>query len=299
MQDRLLDLLASSPHVAVISVYYPRQLLAALTLGDQLKKAAHRLHIILEGRAPTALASLWHSHPELFRYFDSVVIGQSDRPVSALARCEVEGGSPSQVPGLIYRERGEVRTNAEEAPEAMEILPPPDFDGLPLGRYLAPHPVLPLQAAQGCYWGQCRFCAYNAERHFSAYRPHSAQWLVTAMEQLATRYNAVHFTFADEAVSPDLLEEVAREIVRRGLKVWWQAQTRPEAGLTPERCRLRAQSGCVNLQFCFETASDALAQRMRMGLSRTERKAALVSCARAGILTHVFVGLGLPGERSA
>jgi anaerobic magnesium-protoporphyrin IX monomethyl ester cyclase len=297
LQQRLASLLSLRPHVVVMSVYYLRQLPAALTLGGLLKEAADYLHVTLEGRVPTALAALWPQHPALFNYFDSVVVGQSEKPLLSLARSRAEGEPLSQVSNLIYQVRGVVQVNDKGEPEAVEALPVPDFEGLPLERYLAPHQVLPLQAARGCYWGRCRFCAYNVERDFAAYQPRSARWLGEAMGQLVARYGTNYFAFADEAVAPDLLEAIASEILRLGLKVWWQAQTRPEASLTLERCRLLAQSGCVSLQFCFETASDSLSRRMDMGLSQVERKMALTNCAQAGILTHIFVVLGLPGER--
>lgn len=298
LRERLSALLALAPDLVVLSVYYPRQLVAALTLAHLLRKANGRLRIVLEGRHATALAQVWPHHAELFDYVDSIVVGQSERPLLTLARAITEGESLERVPSLIYRHAETVRVNPQTEPESVEALPVPDFEGLPLERYFLPHLILPLQAARGCYWGRCLFCTYNRERGYSTFQPRTAQWLVGAMEELANRYKTPYFTFADEAVSPDLLEQVAGEISRRGLRVYWQAQTRPEASLTPERCRLLAQSGCVSLQFCFETASNSLSKRMGMGLTRDERKMALTHCAEAGILTHIFVVLGLPGERA-
>ena len=295
LQEKLASLLAFHPHLVVLSVYYSRQLPAALTLGQLFKRADENLHITLEGRVPTALGSSWLQHPALFSYLDSVVVGQSERPLLALAYSRAAGEPFDQIPSLIYREEGTVLANARGECERVDALPPPDF--LPLERYLIPHSVLPLQAARGCYWGRCRFCPYKGERDFEVYEPHSAQWLGETIERLAIKYATPYFTFADECVSPDLLEQVAEEILRRSLKIWWQAQTRPEAGLTLERCRRLAQSGCVALQFCFETASDVLSERVEMGLSQAERKTALTNCAQAGILTHAFIVLGLPGER--
>ncbi len=296
LQHQLNDLLPWQPDVLVLSIYYPRQLPAALTLASLTKKADSRIFVVLEGRVPTALASLWPQQTELFEYIDGVIVGQSEQPLLSLARCRWKRGVLTLVPNLIHGHRSILHVNPRQTPLPAEALPVPDFEGLPLGRYLAPRLVLPVQAARGCFWGRCRFCTYDRERDYSVYQPRSARRLGETIERLAAKYGTAFFTFVDEAVAPDLLEQVADEILRRGLQVWWHAQTRPEKGLTQARCERLAQAGCVSLQFCFETASDALSAQMDMGLQRAERAAALAHCAQAGILTHVFVVMGLPGE---
>ena len=47
----------------------------------------------------------------------------------------------------------------------------PDFDGLPLERYLAPELVLPLATSHGCYHGKCAFCNVGYGSPFD-YFPH-------------------------------------------------------------------------------------------------------------------------------
>ena len=55
--------------------------------------------------------------------------------------------------------------------EDLRVVPAPDFDGLPLEKYFAPHLVLPYDPTRGCYWGKCTFCHYGlAEVGTAAYR---------------------------------------------------------------------------------------------------------------------------------
>jgi radical SAM superfamily enzyme YgiQ (UPF0313 family) len=42
--------------------------------------------------------------------------------------------------------------------EDVNALPTPDFEGLPLSRYLAPAPALPILTGKGCYFNRCKFC---------------------------------------------------------------------------------------------------------------------------------------------
>jgi hypothetical protein len=62
------------------------------------------------------------------------------------------------------------KMQAAEAGSTNGEFPPPDFDGLPLDRYLAPDLVLPLITAHGCYHGRCAFCnvGYGTGQGFHA-----------------------------------------------------------------------------------------------------------------------------------
>src|SRR5690606_38234365 len=77
-----------------------------------------------------------------------------------LRLCEAldAGGDLSAVPNLIYRDGETIRVTERKEPAKIGALPQPDFDGLPLDRYLAPELALPLLTARGCYFGKCAFC---------------------------------------------------------------------------------------------------------------------------------------------
>lgn len=134
-----------------------------------------------------------------------------DGEVPLLRLCEALAGDGdlSRVPNLIYRDGDAIRATVRKEPEKIGDLPAPDFDGLPLDRYLAPHLTLPLLSARGCYFGKCAFCnvGYGEAENFSLMR---SEMLAEQMVMLNRRYGTQHIFFADEALTPRTLREVSR-----------------------------------------------------------------------------------------
>ena len=83
------------------------------------------------------------------------------------------------MPNYLYLEKGVVKVTPSRT-EDVPSLPTPDFDGLPLDRYLSPAPVLPILTGKGCYFNRCKFCDIPYINHISkkAYRVRSAGQVV-------------------------------------------------------------------------------------------------------------------------
>ena len=70
--------------------------------------------------------------------------------------------------------------------EDVNALPTPDFEGLPLDRYLAPRLVLPILLGKGCYFNRCKFCEIPFINHVStrSYRVRQADLVVKDVLEL-------------------------------------------------------------------------------------------------------------------
>jgi anaerobic magnesium-protoporphyrin IX monomethyl ester cyclase len=79
-------------------------------------------------------------------------------------------------------------------PEDINSLPTPDFDGLPLDKYLSPVRVLPLQSSRGCYWGRCAFCTHSLG-YGKRYQPRQPAKVAADIRQLKERYGVRYFAF--------------------------------------------------------------------------------------------------------
>jgi radical SAM superfamily enzyme YgiQ (UPF0313 family) len=89
--------------------------------------------------------------PSIFTLIDSAIVFDGEVPLFRLAEAMDGDGDLSHVPNLIYRDGDQIRVTERKTPEKIGELPLPDFDGMPLGKYLAPDLVLPLLTARGCY----------------------------------------------------------------------------------------------------------------------------------------------------
>jgi anaerobic magnesium-protoporphyrin IX monomethyl ester cyclase len=146
-------------------------------------------------------------------------------------------------------------------PEKIGELPLPDFDGLPLGKYLAPDLVLPLLTARGCYFGKCAFCnvGYGEAESFSQLR---AEHLADQMLTLREMYGVKHIFFSDEAITPRNLRDLSPILEEEGSPLHWGGCVRLERVITRDLLDSMARGGCRMILFGLESASQAVIDHM-------------------------------------
>ena len=205
------------------------------------------------------------------------------------------GGAPSM--GLVGGQAG-LQPAPISAPAGAASGDLPDFDGLPLGRYLAPYPVLPLLTAHGCYHGDCAFCnvGYGRAGHFKPLRP--AQ-VVEQMLALQRKYGVRHIFFADEAMTPRSMREMSALLTAQGSPIHWCGCMRFEKAITGELLEQMSAAGCRMILFGLETASERMIELMDKGTQRETMGRILRESTAAGIWNHTFFFFGFPTETMA
>ncbi|HQE93403.1 MAG TPA: radical SAM protein [Anaerolineae bacterium] len=289
----LPDIVREQPDIVGISIPTLDQMIAGMTLGHLIKAAGLPCHVTVGGPHISMLREQLPKVPAMFRLFDSAVIFDGENALLRLAETVAGDGDLSQVPNLIYNDRGSVRRTPVETGPHPDLLP--DFDGLPLERYLVPTPVLPLLSAHGCYHGRCGFCnvGYGGPGAFS---PLDADLVVEHMLALRTKYGARHIFFADEAITPHNLKGMSTRLAEAGAPVHWCGCVRFDAALTRDLLERMAQSGCRMLLFGLETAAERTIRRMDKGTKPAEMSRILRDSTAAGIWNHTFFFFGFPGE---
>ncbi|MCB0085042.1 MAG: cobalamin-dependent protein, partial [Caldilineaceae bacterium] len=186
-QGILQDIARERPDVVGISIPSMPQMLAGMTIAYLIKEAGLPCHVTVGGPHISMLREPLTKRQALFTLIDSAVILDGEEALVQLVRNVVNGDSLATVPNLIYRDGDQIRVNERQAPEKIKNLPMPDFDGLPLGRYLAPQQALPLLTARGCYFGKCAFCntGYGIDDTFSQLQ---AEQIVEQMMALYQKY---------------------------------------------------------------------------------------------------------------
>ncbi len=201
-----------------------------------------------------------------------------------------QGHALSKVPNLIYRERGRVRaTPVVPAGDcAVADSRGPDFDGLPLDRYLTPELILPLLSSYGCYHGKCAFCnvGYGGPDRFRMMDP---DLVVDQMRALRQRYGSRHFFFSDEALTPRTLRVLSTRLAEGGDDLAWCGCARLDPGLTRELLETMASGGCRMLLFGLETAAESTIARMHKGTERQTMSRILRDSATAEMTEPCFL----------
>jgi radical SAM superfamily enzyme YgiQ (UPF0313 family) len=202
------------------------------------------------------------------------------------------GGAPSM--GLAQGSAG-VQPASLRSPDSSYPGGLPDFDSLPLGRYLAPYPVLPLLTAHGCYHGDCAFCnvGYGRAGHF---RPLKSAQVVEQMLALQRKYGVRHIFFADEAMTPRSMREMSALLTAQGSPLHWCGCMRFEKAITADLLAQMSAAGCRMILFGLETASERMIELMDKGTQRETMGRVLKESAAAGIWNHTFFFFGFPTE---
>lgn len=184
----------------------------------------------------------------------------------------------------------------------------PDFSDLPLDKYLSltemTNPMHRLWSqgrwnkmvmAHGCYWHRCAFCDTSLD-YIGNYHAPKASTVVDHMEHIMEQTRRTGFHFVDEALPPKLLQEVAEEILRRGLTVSFWGNIRFEKAYTAELCDLLAEAGMVAVSGGLEVASDRLLKLIDKGVTIHQTVEACRHLRDAGIMVHTYLMYGFPTE---
>ncbi|HSR10419.1 MAG TPA: radical SAM protein, partial [Thermodesulfobacteriota bacterium] len=164
---------------------------------------------------------------------------------------------------------------------------PPRYEGFPLAEYFAPGFILPYSASTGCYWNRCRFCPERAEGN--PYRPVPPLQVAREIETLVARQRPVLLHFLDNAVSPALLEELAR----RPPGVPWYGFVRITDSLADlDFCLALKKSGCVLLQIGLESGNEKVLDALQKGIRLETAGRVLRNLKHAGIAAYVYLLFG-------
>ena len=237
----------------------------ALT-GFALLGYINQFHPAIKTIAGGGVITSWMSNPNwqnrFSAYIDHLVKGPGEN-----ALLELMGSSPNQLPGR------------------------PDYTGIDFGRYLAPGPVLPYAASDGCYWKKCTFCPDHAEN--SCFSQNSPERVVNEISELTSLHQPLLLHFLDNAMSPALMNTLAQ----KPPGVSWYGFSRFERELeTLEFCHALKKSGCVMLKLGLESGSQEVLDQMNKGINLNRAARILVNLRKAGIATYIYLLFGTPYE---
>ncbi len=287
LEARLLPRIeAEGPGLVGLSVAFPGQVQPAYTLAYALRRRFPHLHLTVGGPAITQmLAPLSGDRLErALRPFDTAVLFEGEEALLGLCARVERGERPA---GAI---RGSRVTD-------MAGLPAPDFDGLDLGLYLSPEPVLPYDASRGCTWGRCAFCHYGlAERGTARYRERPPEQSAEHLASLAERYGAGVFYLSEDTASAAMLGRMAGALAAARAPVRWATDIRGEPSLDARRARDLAAGGALAVSVGLESASPRVLSLIDKGLDVETMRSAVRALAEAGIAVEVMAFTEFPTE---
>ncbi len=296
-ESTLPQLRALDPDLVGISVTFGAQAIPALTLARQIKEWKPDCHITVGGGLLAYVGRKLSQRPETWELIDSMVMLEGERPLLEICRAVAEGRSVAGIENVIHSTPEGVCVEALQAqPLNIQELPTPDFDGLPLDKYLSPELVLPLACTRGCYWGKCVFCTLYTVIG-PGYRGRGIDQTIEDLRTLSEKYDTKHFYLAIEDLPPNMARALPRKIIEAGLDIDWWCDARLEHEVFDQQvCDDLAASGCRRIAFGYESSSARVLEKMCKGIDPEESLKLMERVHAAGISISLYVMIGFPTE---
>ena len=301
LKEKVLDLLDKQRiNLLGVSIISPSQAIASLTLGLLVKKYLPHIHVNIGGQWVSLYRFEIIKRKDLFRCFDSVIIFEGDIPLLKLAGALKSGTPLTGVPNLFLKDTDAKEIEKYTCEANMDELPAPDFDGLPLKEYDAypgtGAPNLTYETSRGCYWSKCAYCV-DLPLPKPTYRSKSARLVANDIKLLKKKYKAGNLMLGDPGMSPRQMLEVARVILKEGIKIDWWVMARLDPGFTFEIFKKAYNAGLRQINFGFESASDRICNLLHKGNQKERSLRIIRDCAKAGIKVDLQTMMGLPQEK--
>ncbi len=232
---------------------------------------------------------------------DFAVIGEGERPLLGLMKSG--GRSLAEIPGLVYRQAGEIRfSGLQDKGICMDDLPLPAYEkleGFPASYQLPVfnYPKAPNTScisSRGCPY-QCSYCDRSVFRR--TFRYNSADYLYAHLEHLRGRFNIRHVNFYDDNFTfhRGRIEEFCNQMIARPLGMTFNCAARSEH-LDKPLVKLMKRAGCWMISLGIETGDPDLLVQHRQNADLDLLAEKIRDIHAVGIRVKGLLMLGLPGE---
>ena len=286
--------------VVGLSVCFPGQLQPAYAFALKIKRELPHVHVTCGGPGITQML-IRLTGQRLARAlgpFDSACVFEGEHTLLGLVRALEEKRPLRECANVVVRDKlMGARWLSGHGMEDLKVLPPPDFDGLPLDIYFAPQLVLPYDPTRGCYWGKCTFCHYGlAEVGTAAYRERELSGIVEHLRVLSEKHDTRYFYFSQDSVAPKTIVKLSQAIIDAGLDIRWATDLKPEKYLTQERADILRKAGAVACALGVESGSDRVLKLIDKGAPVAVVSTVVDHLATAGIAAEAMCFTDFPTE---
>jgi hypothetical protein len=289
-----------------ISCPFQSSIVPAVQLASLFRIVAPKARICLGG---AALSCKWRhlSAPDLFDFFDYVILDDGEAPLLELARLVRDGKDEfADIPNMIYRNAdGDVVHTDRATMTFIAARSRPDFSDIDFARYAidperAGKPThlrhfIPLRLIHGCYWRRCAFCDTDLP-YVRAFETREAEAIVREIFSAVRQTGVRAFHFVDEAAPPALMDELSRRLCAKRPAIEWKTNVRFERYYTREVCDRMYRAGCRCVYGGLEAVDDRLLALMSKGITVEGSADIAANFSAAGIAVQAYLMVGFPTQ---
>jgi anaerobic magnesium-protoporphyrin IX monomethyl ester cyclase len=227
LETAINKIILAAPDLIGITVTTPF-LQSAIQASQGVKKLAN-IPVIIGGAHPTA-----KGQETLLDCFDFALQGEGDEAFKHFLNAFEGKGRYSDVAGLIYRENGEILSNASEQLENLNQLGVPERGLLNLKKYISRVPnhgtkrYTSIMATRGCPY-ECVFCAVQT-MYGRTLRFRPVEDVIEEIKICIKNYDITHFHFVDDTltVNKNYVRKLCQAIHDNHLDITWEGWTRAD-----------------------------------------------------------------------
>jgi anaerobic magnesium-protoporphyrin IX monomethyl ester cyclase len=178
----------------------------------------------------------------------------------------------------------------------LDLFPWPERNDTPWEYYNEPSCFgknIVMVSSRGCRL-KCDFCNVECIYGRHAYRIRSAKNVVDEMEYLKNTYKFDEIYFDDDnmVASKSHVDEVCREIIKRGLKIKYLCMG--DGLVDDETLKLLAKSGCTTYKYGLEHLDEEVLKAIPKPLKKERLLAIIKKCRELGMRSYTNLIVGLP-----
>lgn len=292
-------ILAASPRAVSFYTVWPHYHIM-LRIAKEVKQCCRQMQIVLGG--PQASATAMQTM-QAMPFVDCISSGEGEDIVVPFFEALLnDHGTLDQIPGLYYRECGQIKRNTSELPLCdLNALPYWDerlyadhYEVSPK-RMASPTYFMPIDAGRGCPYN-CTFCCTS---HFwkRTYRMKSPQRIVDDMRYFNEKFGIRSFWFAHDAftINRQLVEQVCDHIIAQKMDIVWRCSTRIDC-ITEDLILKMKQAGLTGIEVGIETGSARMQKLTNKRLNLEEAQRKIEFMLKNGIKVALFFMYGFPEE---
>ncbi|MEN6334305.1 MAG: radical SAM protein [Phycisphaerales bacterium] len=234
---------------------------------------------------------------------DVVAVGEYEMTLQDVA----DKGPGLDIPGLVLRHDGQsVHTPPRPAVRDVDRLGPPAYDLLDMQFYTRPNPwtirYLNLSSINVCTSRGCpNRCAFCAEHLVSGVgvRFHSLDYVMEQVSYACEKLGVEAVHFEDDTLGADRerLLAICEALRANGFdkRLKWDCLLRVDQA-EPELLAAMKAGGCIQIEYGFESGSDAALKRVGKNATVEQNRRAVTLTREAGLRIFADIMVGLPGE---
>lgn len=238
-----------------------------------------------------------------YPFIDFVLKGEYEFTLLELVKALGNKSDLSKVSGILYNNGKEFLDTAERKLCAIDSLPWPHRDSLPMDKYWdlpgnIPYPSVQMLASRGCPFN-CSFCLWPQVMYKgSSYRARNIEDVVNEMEHLVKNKGFKSIYFDDDTfnIGKERMLEFCNKLQARGLSnIPWAIMARADT-MDEEMLLEMKKSGLAAVKYGVESFDSDLISGCQKELDINKAESMIKFTKGLGIKVHLTFTFGFPGE---